>query len=391
MHHATIEPMSCAAFVQKDRCDVWVPTQAQTAAKQAARRITGLSSKKVHIQTLYSGGAFGRRAETDFVVEAVALSKAIGKPVKVIWTREEDTQNGFYRCASVHSITVGLGGKGEPVAWKHKVVSPSIYERVFPMMVRNGVDMTSVEGIYNPGRGGNNTAYTIPNLHVELVKMDLPVPVGNWRSVANPVNAFVMESMMDELARLAAADPVEYRLPLLKNNKRATRVLQTVAEKADWGKSIVGVQGRGIAQHYCFGSYAAHVADVSVDKSTGVIQVHRVVTAIDCGPAVNPDNIKRQMEGGIIMGMSSSMKEEVRFSKGGVESSNFDDYPILRMDESPEIEVHIINSQEQIGGVGEPPVPPTAPAIANAVFDAIGVRLRRLPMSPKNVKSAVRG
>jgi isoquinoline 1-oxidoreductase subunit beta len=389
--HATLEPMNCTASVQKDRCDVWAPTQFQSLVKMVGQKVSGLSSKKVHVHSLYTGGGFGRRLEVDFVVESLVLSKIIGKPVKVVWTREEDMQNDFYRAACAHRVTVGLNGSGGVIGWQHKVVSPSINERFFPVLVQNGVDISSTAGIFDPSPGGNASNYAIPNMHVELKKMDLPVPVGNWRSVCNAANAFVMETIIDDLARKAGVDPVEYRLPLLQKNKRALRVLETVVEKSNWGQSMPGVQGRGIAQHFCFGGYAAHVADVSVDKKSGKIKVHKIVTALDCGMAVNPKNIEMQMEGGITMALSTALKEEVLFSRGGVESANYDDYPILRMSETPEIEVHIINSQDPIGGVGEPPVPPTAPAVANAVFDAIGVRLRRLPMSPNNVRAAIKG
>ncbi len=387
--HSPLEPMNCTARVRKNRCDVWVPTQGQTLSQFAAAQTSGLPVEKVYIHTLYSGGAFGRRTETDFVVEAVAASKACGKPVKVVWTREEDTKNGFYRPANIHRISAGLDSSGQLSGWTQKVVSPSINSRVFPQLVKNGLDSSSLGGIWDPSPGGSGTAYKIPNFHLELVQLNLPIPVGFLRSVQNGPNAFVMESLMDELARAAGTDPVAFRLGLLKHNKRAHRVLKLAAEKAGWGSTVPAGQGRGVAQHFCFGSYVAQVADVSVNRNDGKIIVHKIVAAVDCGPAVAPANIRTQMEGGITLALSTSLKEEVAFSQGGVESANYDDYSIMRMNEVPEIEVHIVESADFIGGIGEPSVPPTAPAVANAVFDAVGIRLRRLPMNPKTVLTAL--
>jgi isoquinoline 1-oxidoreductase beta subunit len=247
--------------------------------------------------------------------------------------------------------------------------------------MKDGIDPAAVEGL-------RNMEYEVPNVSVEYVKIDTPVPVGFWRSVGSSHNAFTVESFVDEMAHLAGKDPLEFRLGLLKNHRRAHRVLELAAEKAGWEKPRSSGIGGGIAQHMSFGSYVAQVAEVSVDKKDGGIRVHRVVCAVDCGPAVNPAIIKAQMESGIVMGLSAALKEKIEMAKGGVETSNFNNYDLLRMSEVPEVEVHIVSSKEPLGGVGEPGVPPIAPAVANAVFNASGIRIRRLPMKPETVKKA---
>jgi isoquinoline 1-oxidoreductase beta subunit len=340
-----------------------------------AERVTGLKPEQIHVHTTYLGGGFGRRGETDVVEEALQASKAAGKPVKVIWTREEDIQNDFYRPGNCCRIEGAIDGKGELTAWSHKVVCPSIFARVFPERVRDGVDPAAVEGIAN-------MEYEIPNLCVEYVRMDTPVPVGFWRSVGSSHNAFTVESFMDELANAAGKDPVEFRLNLLKNRPRVRRVIETAADKVGWGKSLKKGEGRGVAYHFAFGSHVAEVAEVSVQEKEGAIKVHRVVCAVDCGPVVNPAIIAAQMKSGILMGLSAALREKVDFAKGGVASSNFDNYELLRMNDIPEIEVYIVPSKEEMGGIGEPGLPPIAPAVSNAVFKAAGTRVRRLPMLP---------
>ena len=373
--HTTMEPINCVGHVQKDRCDVWVATQSQTGVLNTAQRVTGLSPERIHVHTTYLGGGFGRRSETDMVEEALQASKATGKPVKVIWTREEDIQNDFYRPGNCCRIQGAIDEKGGLTAWSHKVVAPSIFARVFPQRVKSGVDPAAVEGIAN-------MEYEIPNLYVEYVQMDTPIPVGFWRSVGSSHNAFTVESFMDELANAAGKDPVEFRLNLLKNHPRIRRVIEVAAEKAGWGKSLKKGDGRGFAYHFAFGSYVAQAAEVSVLEKEGTIKVRRVVCAVDCGPVVNPAIIIAQMKGAILMGLSAALREKVEFAKGGVASSNFDNYELLRMKEIPEIEVHIVPSKEEMGGIGEPGLPPIAPAVANAVFKAAGIRVRRLPMLP---------
>jgi isoquinoline 1-oxidoreductase beta subunit len=391
--HATMEPMNCTAWVQNDRCDVWVPNQNQTACKGMAAGITKLPPEKIHIHTTFLGCGLGRRAFTNFVPEAVMISKALEKPVKVMWTREDDIKHDRFRAPMTHRIQGGLDAQGRLTGWFHKTSAISIMRPINPNAVKDGVDYYCLWGLADaPGSPmwNNRIQYEIPNLYIEFLMADLPIPCFPWRAVQNGPNAFAIESFIDELAHAAGKDPLEFRLQNLKNNKRASRVLETVAEKTGWGKPIPKGQGRGIAQHACFGTWAAQVVDLSVDKNTGMIKVHRVVAAVDCGPVVNPGPLVEQIEGGIILALSTALKEEVKFAKGGVATSNFDDYPIIRMSEIPEIEVHMVKSTDKIGGIGELGVPPLAPAVANAFFNATGVRIRRIPLTPKTVMDAMK-
>jgi isoquinoline 1-oxidoreductase beta subunit len=382
--HATMEPMNCAASVTAERCDVWAPTQNQGGTKGTAVKISGLKPEQVFVHTTYLGGGFGRRFEQDFIEEAVSVSKAVGKPVKVIWTREEDIQNDFYRPANYTKIEAALDDKGKVTAWSHKIVCPSIFSRVFPSMMKNGIDNAAVEGV-------TDLEYEVPNLLAEYVRIDLPVPVGFWRSVGASHNGFIIESFVDELAAAAGKDPLEFRLGLLQKHPRARRVLETAARKAGWGKPPKQGRALGIAYHLSFGSYVAQVAEVSVDKASGRIKVHKITCAVDCGSVINPNTVVAQMESGIIMGLSAALKEKMEFAGGGVKTANFGDYDLLRMSETPEIDVHIVTGRDPLGGIGEPGVPPAAPAVANAVFAATGVRLRSLPMTPAAVLAAMKG
>jgi len=382
LYHATMEPMNCTAYVTADKCEIWVPTQNQTGVLQAAEKITGLKLDQISVHTTYLGGGFGRRFETDVIEEAIEVSRATGRPIKLVWTREEDVKNDLYRPANSCKIQGGIDDKGRLISWSHKVVVPSIFSRVFPQMMKNGIDPAAVEGV-------GNMEYEIPNVYVEYVRLDTPVPVGFWRSVGSTHNAFTVECFIDELANAAKKDSLEFRLNHLKNHKRAYRVLEVAAEKAGWRRPLKKGLGRGIAQHLSFGSYVAQVAEVSVDDKKGTINVHRVVCAVDCGDVINPAIITAQMEGGITMGLSAALKEGIELESGGVASSNFHNYELLRMHEAPEIEVHIVRSKEKLGGIGEPGVPPIAPAVANAVFNATGIRLRKLPMTPETVKEAM--
>lgn len=380
--HAQIEPQNCTADVRKDACEIWCPTQFQTGVLEVAQRITGFGPEKITVHTTQLGGGFGGKGELTVVEEAVTISKAVGKPVKHVWSREEDFKNDFYRPGSLHSIEASLDDRGHLDAWKHKVVVSSIFERFMPAMVKNGIDPTAVDGIAT-------TQYAIPNLHVEYVRLDVPIPAGFWRSVGDSSNVFAMESFVDEMAHAAKKDPLTFRLDMLTEDPRAVALLKKIAEAGNWGKPLPKGSGRGIAQRFCFGSYAAHLAEVSVDRATGVIKVNRVVAAIDCGQAVNPDSVIAQMEGAVVMGISAALKETVSFDKGGVATANFSDYPLLAMSEVPEIEVLLVANGDKIGGIGEPGIPSVAPAIANAVFAAVGVRLRSLPLSPGSVKKAL--
>jgi len=390
--HATMEPMNTTAYVREDRCDIWSPTQNQSGCVGAAAGITKLPPEKIHVHTTYLGCGLGRRAFGDFVGEAVSLSKNLGKPVKVLWTREDDIKYDRFRAPMTHRIQAALDTQGQLVGWSHKTAAISILRPVNPAAVKDGTDDYCLWGLWdrNPFTWNAKIQYEIPNLYIEFAMTDLPIPCWPWRAVQNGPNAFAIECFMDELAHAAGKDPLEFRLQNLKNNKRASRVLQTVAEKAGWGKPIPKGQGRGIAQAATFGTWTAQVAELSVDKNTGRIEVHRVVVAVDCGPVINPGPLVEQLEGGIILALSTALKEEVKFDKGGVASSNFGDYPILRMSEVPEIEVHIVKSTDRIGGIGELGIPALAPAVANAFFNATGVRIRRIPLTPKVVMDALK-
>ena len=380
--HATLEPMNCVAYVQKHKVDVWVPTQNQTMSQAAAAEVAGVSPDNVFIHTTFLGGGFGRRAEVDFVKEAVGLSKASGKPVKLVWTREEDIAYDFFRPGNAARVIGGLDTQGNLVAWSHRMAVPSISSRWNPNDLKDGIDSSAIEGV-------ENTFYSIPNFFVEYVRVDMPIPVGYWRSVGHSHNAFVVESFMDEMAYLAGRDPLEFRLTLLKDNPRARRVLEALGEKAKWHEPAKEGRTKGLALHFSFGSFVGEVAEVSVDKETGIVRVYDVWAVVDCGPYVNPDIIEAQIQGGILMGLSAALFERVRFGGGGVESKNFDTYRLLRMPEAPSIEVQILNTNEPQGGIGEPGVPPIAPAVANGVFRAAGARVRTLPMTPKCLKEAL--
>lgn len=370
--HAALEPINCTAHVEKDRCRLWVPTQGQTTAQHTAAAICGLPAEKVEVMTTPAGGGFGLRGEPDPVADAVALSKAMGRPVKVMWTREDDFANDYFRPASVCTVKAGLDDTGQLVAWSQKVASQSVMSRIMPQFVKEGIDPTSVQGI-------PDMVYTLPNRRVEYVMMELPIPVGFWRSVGYSITTFTVETFMDELAHAAGKDPVEFRLGLMEKGSRAFRTLSLLAEKSHWGTAVPEGRARGIAVGSCFGSSAAHMAEISVDEKNGRVTVHRIVCAIDCGPAVYPDAITAQMEGACVMALSVAMHEKITFSGGGVETGNFDKYRLLTMADVPEIEVYVAESVHEIGGVGEPGVPTVAPAVANAIFSATGVMLRELP------------
>jgi isoquinoline 1-oxidoreductase beta subunit len=385
-----MEPINCTAYLQNDRCDVWAPTQGQSIAQMVASQVSGLPPDKVFIHTTYLGCGLGRRAAPDFVAEAVIASKIAGKPVKIVWSREDDIKYDQFRAAVCHRIEAGLDGEGKVVGWFHKLACGSIGKGMGPDAIKDGVDEMSLWGIKGGGPFKCDTAYDIPNFYVEQYLSDLPIPVSPWRSVQNAPNAFGMECFMDELALKAGKDPIEFRMQFFGNNMRARRALQTVAEKAGWGQALPKGKGRGIAHHYCFGTFVAQVADVSVNEKDGTFKVDRGVAVVDCGPVVNPGPLVAQIEGGIIMGLSTVMKEQVEFAQGGVKSSNFDNYKLITMGVIPKIEVHIIKSSEPIGGIGEPGVPPVAPAVANAIFNAIGARVRRIPITPQVLMEAIR-
>jgi isoquinoline 1-oxidoreductase beta subunit len=369
--HAQVEPINCTAHVEKERCRIWAPTQGQTATQATASKLTGLPLEKVQVMTLPAGGGFGLRGEQDPVVDSVLLSNALNRPVKVIWTREDDFANDYFRPASQCKIRAGLDKRGRLVAWSHKVAAPSVMSRSMPQAVENGIDPDAVAGI-------RDMPYSLPNLLVNYVMVNLPIPVGWWRSVGYSVNAFAVESFMDELAHAAGKDPVEFRLDHMEKSSRPYNILSLVAEKGGWNSPVPNGRARGVAITSCFESFAAHMAEVSVGKK-GKITVHKMVCALDCGTAVYPDAIRAQAESGVVMGLSTAFYEKVSFSNGGVKTANYDNYPVLTMSEVPEIEVYVAKNNLKAGGIGEPVFPSVAPAVANAIFKATGVRLRELP------------
>jgi isoquinoline 1-oxidoreductase beta subunit len=384
--HATMEPLNCFVDLKKESCLIRTGSQFQTVDRAAAAKVAGLQPEQITFETTFLGGGFGRRAcpASDFVVEAVQVAKAVGQPVKVIRTREDDMRGGFYRPMWFDTLSACLDDKGMPLAWQQRIVGQSIIAGTpfESAMVKEGIDNTSVEG-------AADTPYAIPNLQVELHTPKSPVTVLWWRSVGHSHTAFVMESFLDELAHAAGKDPVKYRRDLLQQHPRHLKVMQTAADKAGWGKRLAKGRGRGIAVHESFGSYIAQVAEVSL-SAKGELRVHRVVCAVDCGRIVNPDTIKAQMESGIVFGLSAALYGAITLKNGRVEQGNFHDYPLLRMSAMPKVEVHIIPSDEPPGGTGEPGVPPIAPAVANALFAASGARLRSLPMTPDKIKAALK-
>ena len=389
--HATMEPQTCTADVRADRCDVYVPTQGQTLGHMVATKVSGLPPENVHIHTTLLGCGLGRRARPDQIVEAIIASKVSGKPVKVVYTREEDLKTDYFRSAMAHKIKAGLDERNRLIVWDHKVSSSSLIKHMGGAP-KNGIDGYCLWGLWDKPKSPAkaNMTYRFPNFSVNLVLSDLPIPVAPFRSVQNAVNAFATESFMDEMAHLAGKDPLNFRLESLSDDKRASRVLESVALNSNWGKSLPKGWGRGIAQHRSFGTTIAEVAEVSVDAKSGIIQVHRVDVAVDCGPVVNPDPLEAQIQGAVTLGVSTTLFEEVQFADGGVASTNFDEYRIARMGETPDVHVHIVKSNDDIGGIGEPGIMPLAPAVANAVFNATGGRLRRMPFTPERVLAAIK-
>jgi isoquinoline 1-oxidoreductase subunit beta len=374
--HAPMEPLNCTVRIGPDKCEVWTGTQFQTLDQATAAQITGLKPTQVEIHTQFLGGGFGRRATptSDFVREAVHVAKAANLPVKTVWTREDDMRGGYYRPQFYHKVKVGLDAQGAPLAWQHSIVGQSfVIGTPFEGMVRNGIDPTAVEGV-------SDSPYIddVPNHLVELHLPRLPVPTLWWRSVGHTHTAFVMETLMDELARAARQDPLAYHRARLARHPRLLAVLNLAAARAGWGTPPPAGRFRGLAVHESFGSYVGQVAEVSV--ADGSIRVHRIVAAIDCGTAVNPAGVVAQLESAVVYALSAALHGEITLREGKVQQSNFHDYRPLRMHEMPVVEAHVVPSTERPSGVGEPGVPPVAPSVANAVFAATGKRLRRLPL-----------
>jgi isoquinoline 1-oxidoreductase subunit beta len=379
--HAAMEPMNCTVHVRKDGCDVWVGTQVITRAQAAAAAITGLPLDKVKVHNHLLGGGFGRRLDVDGITQAVLIAKQVDYPVKVIWTREEDIRHDVYRPYYYDTLSAGLDDKGHPIAFSHRVTGSSILARWLPPAIKNGLDRDAVEAGAGP--------YGFDHVLVDYVRQEPPagLTTGFWRGVGVTHNAFMVEGFIDELAAAAKQDPISYRRALLGKSPRAKAVLDLVAEKAEWDKPLPADVGRGVSVVFGFGSYIAQIAEVSVGKD-GRIRVQRVVCALDCGQMINPDTIKAQMEGGIIFGLTAALYGEITLKDGRVEQSNFDNYQALRINEAPIIEVHLIDSHEEPGGIGEPGTATIAPAVVNAIYALTGKRLRKLPIDTAQLKSA---
>ena len=397
--HAPMEPQNCTAHVEGDRCEIWAPTQAPGVAQAVVAAALDIPRENVVVHTTFLGGGFGRRLVADFVLEAAHLSRRIAGPVKVIWSREDDMCHSMYRPQVRHLLRAVLDEGGTPVAWHHRVAAPSLLETIVPQflpaMAPDAVPDAMTRGLSRMAgtvlrgdwvadptstEGASDTPYAIENVRVELAKHDPGVPIGFWRSVGHSHTAFAVESFIDELATAAGRDPFELRRELLRDAPRNRGVLEAAAGHAGWGRPLPSGRFRGIAQHFSFETYVAEVAEVSVEA--GRIQVHRVVCAVDCGRVINPDIVQAQMESGIVFGLAAALKQRISYVDGHVEQSNFHDFEMLRMNEMPEVEVVIVPSTEEPTGVGEPGVPPIAPAVANAIAAATGRRIRTLPIAP---------
>ena len=379
--HATMEPMNCTAHVLPDKVEVWAPSQNAQAALAAAAKAAGIEPKKIEVHITMLGGGFGRRgAFQDFVTQSVLISKAVGKPVKLLWSREEDMHHDFYRPVSMAKLAAGLDANGMPVAWQTRITGQSILAAVRPAEVKNGLDKNFLEGLAE-------MPYAFPNVLVDYAMRNTPVPVGFWRSVNNSQNAFYKESFVDELAHAGGQDPYELRRKLLKDHPKNLAVLDAAAKQAGWGSPLPPDVFRGIAYHDSYGSLVCGVVELSVsDKSE--IKLHRIVCAVDPGYIVNPDTVVTQVEGAIVYGLTAALYDKITIKNGRVQQSNFDDYPMLRLRTMPKIEVVQVPSGGFWGGVGEIGLPPVAPAMCNAIFAATGKRIRSLPLKDHGFTAA---
>ncbi|HEX6051415.1 MAG TPA: molybdopterin cofactor-binding domain-containing protein, partial [Gemmatimonadaceae bacterium] len=373
--HATMEPMNCTADVRRDRCEVWAPTQNPQGTQSVAARLTGLAVDAVTVHVTHLGCGWGRRSRTDFVEDAVETSMKVGAPVQVLWTREEDMQHDFYRPAAYLRLEGGLDAAGRATALRARVVAQGISGGNRP------VDGPAVAGIAD-------MQYAIPNVRVEYARAQLEVPVGYWRSVGPSQNTFVLESFMDEMAYAARRDPFEFRREMLSGNRRLRHVLEVAAEQSGWGKPLPGGRARGLAVVEDKGGLVAEVAEVSIQN--GRVRVHRVTVAADCGQIIHPGIVEAQLSGSVVAGLTAALYGEITIEKGRAKQGNFNDYRMLRIGEMPEISVHIVKNHEEPGGVGEPAVPPIAPAVTNAIFALTGTRIRRLPIRLDSVATGGR-
>ncbi len=389
LHHATMEPMNCTAYVTSNSCEIWVPTQNQEDCMNAAKEVTGFSEKQITINTTLLGGGFGRRGEKDFVTQALIVSKAIQKPVQVIWSREEDTQHGFYRPASMSRFQIELDNYGLPSKWESQIAQPNLFSRWVPPFGWLDFDPLAVAATVHDYGMFPNHFYEVENVNSNHTGVELGVPIGPWRAPPNSLNVFYTESVVDELAYLANQDPLTYRLNLMPNSPRHKEVLEKVAKQAGWNEPLKEGHGRGIAINDWFPldenkTIVAQVVELSINKR-GKVKINRVDCVVDCGLAVNPDSIKSQMEGAIVMGISSTLFEQITIKNGRVLQSNFDDYRIARMKDTPKIEVSIIEREAIPTGIGEPGAGPITPAITNAIFAASGKRIRKLPLARQSL------
>jgi isoquinoline 1-oxidoreductase subunit beta len=369
--HATMEPMNCTADYKTDRCDVYVGTQVQQIAQASVAQAVGLSSEQVNIHTTFLGGGFGRRLEVDFIPAAAEASKALGVPVKIIWQREDDMTHDAYRPPALDTATAAVDAKGQLQAVSIKLVSPSITARMFPPVVEKVVDPFAVEA-------AQNYLYDVPNVAVNYLRHEIGINVGYWRSVSHALNCFVVESFMDELAHAAKQDPYHYRRELLRKQPRALAVLNAAAERAAWGQVPAG-HFQGIAVMEGYGTYLAQVVEVSLQNAQ--IKIHKITCAVDCGQMINPSIVESQITSGIVFGLSAALWGEITLQQGQVEQTNFDNYRVLRIHETPQMVVHLIDSHATPGGIGEPSTAVVGPALANAVFAATRKRARALPLN----------
>ncbi|NWE30085.1 xanthine dehydrogenase family protein molybdopterin-binding subunit [Pseudomonas gingeri] len=379
--HACMEPMNCTVHVRAQGCDLWLGTQVPARAQAVAAQLTGLAESQVQVHNHLLGGGFGRRLDVDFVTQAVAFAKQVEFPLKVIWSREEDTRHSTLRPYHFNHLSAGLDAAGRPTAWTHKVTGSSILARWLPARFTNGIDGDAIRDPSGP--------YDFPNIGVSYIRHEPPagITTGFWRGVGHTQNVFMVEGFIDELAASAGQDPVAYRLALLDKHPRARKVLEAVAQHSGWGTPLEKGRGRGVALTFCFGTYAAQVAEVSVD-AVGQVRVHKVTCVVDCGRAIVPDSIVAQMQGGAVFGLSAALFGNITFKDGKVEQGNFDTYRVLRMNEMPSIETHLLDSDETPGGIGEVSTVTIAPALVNAVFAATGKRLRQLPVDSARLASA---
>ena len=377
--HSAMEPMNCTLHVRSDGCDVWVGTQIMGRARQAVADVTGLPLEKVLVHNHLLGGGFGRRLDVDGIILAAKIAKQVDGPVKVTWSREEDIRHDCYRYLNYSKVTATLGADGMPISWRHRVIGPSVMARWLPGFVRDGIDLDIMAGAELP--------YAIPNKYTDFVRHEAPdgMLTGNWRGVGATRNVPPIEGSIDELAHAAGIDPLEYRSRLLQHKPRLLGALNLAAEKAGWSTAVPQGKGRGIALVEDFGSFAAMISEVSVGED-GKLETDRITFAVDCGQVINPDTVEAQIQSGIIYGLSAALYGRITVQNGAVVEGNFDDFPVLRIHETPKIEVHIVPSSEAPGGIGEVGTPGVAPSLFNAIFAATGKRLRSLPIDHSELR-----